>query len=161
MINAAERMFDPKIYENLKLPVTEAETLPPWGYSSPEWYKAEVENLLLKVWNFLGRVDRIPNRGDYFTTEYAGIPLIIVRGEDDQVRAFANSCRHRGARVVDGEGNCSVFSCPYHGWTYLLDGTLRNAREMDDTVGFKLENYGLIPVRLEIWGGLHLRQLRR
>ena len=153
MIEATERMFDPELYENLRLPATEAETLPPWCYSSREWYQAEVERLHMKVWNFLGRTDRIPNRGDYFTTEYAGIPLIIVRGEDDQVRAFSNSCRHRGARVVDGEGNCNAFTCPYHGWTYLLDGTLRNARDMEDTVGFKLGDYGLIPVRLETWGG--------
>ena len=153
MFEATERMFDPELYENLRLPATEAETLPPWCYSSREWYQAEVERLHMKVWNFLGRTDRVAIPGDYFTTEYAGIPLIIVRGEDDQVRAFSNSCRHRGARVVDGEGNCSAFTCPYHGWTYLLDGTLRNAREMDDTVGFEFEDYGLIQVRLETWDG--------
>jgi choline monooxygenase len=150
---SAEIMFDPATYNRARLPVTEAETLPAWCYTSEDYYQAEVRNLFMKVWNFFGRVDRIPDAGDFFTVTYVGIPIIVARGDDGEVRAFANTCRHRGARVAEGEGNCRSFLCPYHGWTYGLDGRLLGAGGMDKTEGFRLEDNGLVPLRLETWGG--------
>src|ERR1700689_2443418 len=120
-------MFNPALYESVRRPSTDAETLPPWCYTSEEFHRAEVKNLFMKVWNLLGRAERLPNPGDYFTVNYVGIPLLIVRGGDRKLRAFSNVCRHRGARLADGEGNCRAISCPYHGWTYGLDGALLNA----------------------------------
>ncbi|RKQ69836.1 aromatic ring-hydroxylating oxygenase subunit alpha [Oceanibaculum indicum] len=146
-------MFSPDHYKAMRRPLDQAETLPAWCYTSERFYKREVERIFLKVWNFLGRADRIPNPGDYFTLTFAGIPLIIARGDDGKVRAFANSCRHRGSIVALGEGNCRAFKCPYHSWAFALDGTLLGAPSMEKTANFDPADYGLIEVRLESWGG--------
>src|SRR5688572_30293903 len=93
---SAMDLFDPRTYANVRKPLLEAETLPPACYTSEEFFKREVETIFMKVWNFVGRADLAPNSGDYYTVDFAGVPLLIVRGEDNQVRAFVNSCRHRG-----------------------------------------------------------------
>ena len=98
---------------------------------------------------FPGREDRIPKPGDYFTVNFVGVPVVIVRGKDRVLRAFANTCRHRGARVVDGDGNCRAFRCPYHSWVYDLDGSLKGCAGMEETADFDRERYGLIPIRLK------------
>jgi len=146
-------VLDPAIYASTRLPVMEADTLPPVAYTSEEFYAREVETIFMKEWNFIGRADYIPKPGDYFTLEFVGVPLLVVRGEDGVVRAFANSCRHRGSRIVDGEGQCRAFRCPYHSWVYGLDGSLRTANEMQKTENFNAAEYGLVPIKLEIWGG--------
>jgi phenylpropionate dioxygenase-like ring-hydroxylating dioxygenase large terminal subunit len=106
------------------------------------------------VWNFIGRADHIPNPGDYFSLEFAGVPVLVVRDRDDgQLRAFVNLCRHRGTILVEGEGNCRAFKCPYHSWTYGTDGTLLGAPEMQKTSNFDESKYPLMPVRLESWAG--------
>ena len=120
-MNATDAMFDPRTYDGIRKPVVEATTLPPWCYTSPEFYRAEVEHMFMKVWNFLGRADRIPKAGDHFSVDYAGVPLIVLRDRDGTVKAYANSCRHRGARLIEGEMLQSIAStrglkCPYHGW---------------------------------------------
>lgn len=146
-------VFDPALYAPTRRPVMEAETLPPVAYTSQEFYDREVERIFMREWNFIGRADVIPAAGDYFTLEFAGVPLIVVRGADGVVRALANSCRHRGSLIVEGEGNCRAFRCPYHSWVYGLDGALLGTQEMQQTVGFDPGQYGLVPVRLEIWNG--------
>jgi choline monooxygenase len=148
-----EQLFDPQTYVSTRRPVLEAETLPPEAYTSPEFYRREVERIFLKEWNFMGRADLIPNPGDYFAAELAGVPLIVVRDQQGQVRAFANTCRHRGTQLVEGEGHCRAFKCPYHSWVYGLDGSLLGAPEMQQTAGFDPAHYGLIPIKLETWGG--------
>ena len=152
-MNTETSVFDPTSYENVRLPLDRAETLPPWCYTSEEFYRREVETIFMKEWNFLGRVERIPNPGDYFTVDYVGVPLVIVRDKEGRVRAFANTCQHRGSAIVDGEGKCKVFVCPYHGWTYGLDGKLRNVSGMEEAENFDKSEIGLKPVRLETWGG--------
>ena len=150
---ATDFIFDPASYDGVRLPLEEAETLPPWCYTSEVYYRAEVEHMFKRVWNLLGRADRIPNSGDYYTVKFVGVPIIFVRGNDGEVRAYSNSCRHRGTRMVEGEGNCKHFVCPYHGWAYGLDGYLQAAPGMDHTAEFDFSDYGLIPLRLETWGG--------
>ena len=153
-MNAITNIFDPARYAGVRKPLLEAETLPPDCYTDETFYKREVETIFLKVWNFIGRADRVPNAGDYFAFEFVGVPVVVVRGRDGQVRAFANSSRHRGARVMQGEGKCTVMSCPYHAWTYAIDdGRLIGAMEMDETEGFAKKDFGLLPLRLELWGG--------
>ncbi len=153
-MNAITNIFDPARYAGVRKPLLEAETLPPDCYTDEAFYKREVETIFLKVWNFIGRADRVPNAGDYFAFEFVGVPVVVVRGRDGQVRAFANSCRHRGAKVMQGEGKCTVMSCPYHAWTYAIDdGRLIGAMEMDETEGFAKKDFGLLPLRLELWGG--------
>ena len=146
-------IFSPQRYDGVRRPLAEAETMPPWCYTSPAFYRREVERIFTKVWNFVGREDRIPKPGDYFTLEFVGIPLVVVRDGAGSVRAFANTCRHRGSLVAQGEGNCRAFKCPYHSWVYGLTGELLSAPEMEETKGFDARNYGLIPLRLELWAG--------
>ena len=146
-------MLDPASYAKVRLPVEMAETLPPWCYTSEKYFRLEVERIFMKNWNFLGRADRIPNPGDYFTTNLVGVPILVVRGEDNELRALANTCRHRGTRVAEGEGKCKWFICPYHGWTYGLDGSLVGGPGLKNIKEFNLEDHGLHRLRLDTWGG--------
>ena len=86
-----------------------------------------MDRLFRKTWNFVGRAERIPNPGDFYATEIARIPILIVRGSDGVVRGFSNICRHRGTIIARGEGHTKGFVCPYHSWTYGLSGELINA----------------------------------
>ena len=154
MTAAVEDRFDPARYAAVRRPLLEASTLPADCYTSESFYRREVETIFLKVWNFVGREDRVPEPGDYAAFEFAGVPVVIARGRDGGVRAFANSCRHRGAKVMEGEGNCRAFVCPYHAWTYAIDdGRLIGAMEMDETAGFDRKDFGLVELRLETWAG--------
>ena len=152
MIAEAE-IFDPRHYEAVRRPLLDAETMPPWCYTSHAFYRREVERIWHKVWNFIGAADRLRQPGDYFTLTFAGVPLIVLRDGEGRVRAFANSCRHRGSALLDGEGNCQLISCPYHSWAYRLDGTLAGSPEMHETHGFDPGDNALIPIRIESWGG--------
>jgi choline monooxygenase len=146
-------LFNPKHYAAVRKPLLEAETMPAWCYTSPAFYRREVERIWKKVWNFVGSAAQIPNPGDYFTLTFAGIPVIILRDHDGALRAFANTCRHRGSELLDGAGQCKLIVCPYHSWSYELDGTLRGAPEMEKTIGFNKADYGLVPIKLDTWGG--------
>ncbi|MDE0044486.1 MAG: aromatic ring-hydroxylating dioxygenase subunit alpha [bacterium] len=149
-----DNLFDPHRYEATRRPLLEAETLPGECYTSEDFFRREVKTIFMKCWNFIGREDRVPEPGCYFSLDFVGVPVVIVRGRDSRVRAFANTCRHRGARVVSGEGRCHTFSCPYHAWTYAVDdGRLIGAMDMDETAGFDRKDFGLIELNLEIWAG--------
>ena len=151
-MTAANQLLDPKIYDSTRLGVMESETLPASVYTSEEIYTREVEQIFNKDWYVVGDATRIPKPGDFFTVDYFGKSIIIVRGEDGSVRAFLNACRHRGTAIVSGEGNVERFACPYHSWVYSLDGTLLSSMEMQNTQGFEQQSFGLIPVRMESWG---------
>jgi Rieske 2Fe-2S family protein len=134
-------------------PMPEARTLPASLYTSPGVLKLEQEGLFSKMWVCAGREADIPAAGDYFTHQIAGESVIVLRGGDGAVRAFYNVCRHRGARLLDaacGKGLSRVV-CPYHAWTYRLDGTLTQVPRMDE--GFAREAFGLVPVRAGTWAG--------
>jgi choline monooxygenase len=146
-------IFNPNLYEAVRKPLLEAETMPAWCYTSRAFYDREIKRIWKKVWNFLGSADRIPKVGDYFTVTFAGIPLIVLRDNDGQIRAFANTCRHRGSELLEGDGSCKMIVCPYHSWTYELNGQLRGAPEMDKTIGFDKGDHALAPIRLDMWGG--------
>jgi choline monooxygenase len=154
-------IFDPARYAGVRRPPLEAETLPGWCYTSREFYDREVATIFRKVWNFMGREDEIPNPGDYLTFDLCGEPIIILRDKAGKVRAFANSCRHRGTRLLTGRGNCLAISCPYHSWTYALGGELIGAPGMEQTIGFDKQNYGLPEIRLETWNGFIFVNLDR
>jgi phenylpropionate dioxygenase-like ring-hydroxylating dioxygenase large terminal subunit len=146
-------IFDPAHYAAARRPLLEAETLPAWCYTSEAFYRREVEQIFLKVWNFVGRADRIPNPGDFFAFDFVGVPVVVLRDKQGEVRAFVNTCRHRGTQIMSGEGNCAALRCPYHSWTYGLDGRLRGAPDMEETVGFDKAAYGLQPIRIDSWDG--------
>jgi phenylpropionate dioxygenase-like ring-hydroxylating dioxygenase large terminal subunit len=149
-------IFDPQHYARTRLSADApgALSLPPWCYTTPEYFQREVDRIFMKTWNFIGRVERVAKPGDYIAFDFTGVPVIVVRDRDGTVRAFANTCRHRGARLLnDGEGNCRAIKCPYHAWVYGLDGALIGVQDMDDAKSFERKDYGLIPIRLETWGG--------
>lgn len=148
-------IFDPAHYARARLPADspDALSLPPWCYSSDAYFRREVERVFMKSWNLIGRVEKIANPGDYEAFEIAGAHAVVTRGRDGKIRAFANTCRHRGARLLQGTGNCRAIKCPYHGWVYGLDGVLNGVADMEQARNFRKEDYPLIPIRLEIWAG--------
>ena len=111
-------LFDPSLYREVRQPYLEAMTLPPWCYTSDDFFEREVDRIFLHTWNFAGRVDELPNPGDYLVLEMFGESVIIVRSHSGQVNAFVNSCTHRGTRILEGKGHCRAMICPYHGWTF-------------------------------------------
>src|SRR5208282_515982 len=104
---ASSDMFNPTHYANVLRKVSEASHLPSWCYSAPDFYSREIERVFRKAWNFIGRADRVVKPGDFFTVDLAGTPIIVLRDRATHLRAFANTCRHRGARLLSGTGHCS------------------------------------------------------
>jgi|KBSMisStaDraftv2_1062788.scaffolds.fasta_scaffold03074_3 phenylpropionate dioxygenase-like ring-hydroxylating dioxygenase large terminal subunit len=147
-------LFSAQTYEAVRRPLLEAETLPPACYTSEEFFKREVETIFMREWNFIGRADYIAKSGDYYTVDFVGVPLLVMRGADGHVRAFVNSCRHRGAKVAQGEGNArKAIKCPYHGWVYGLDGELLGCAGMKATKNFDPADFPLLSVKTALWGG--------
>ncbi|HYB10579.1 MAG TPA: aromatic ring-hydroxylating dioxygenase subunit alpha [Alphaproteobacteria bacterium] len=151
---AHENIFDPAHYAKVRLPHLQAETLPTWCYRSQAFYDREVERMFKKSWNFLGREDEVPDPGDYKCFEMFGESIVVLRDRAGDVRAFANTCRHRGTRLLRDRGNCRAITCPYHAWSYALTGELIATPGMEKTFNFDRAEYGLVPVRLETWDGL-------
>ncbi|MBI3370459.1 MAG: Rieske 2Fe-2S domain-containing protein [Betaproteobacteria bacterium] len=116
------------------------------AYSDAARAQLERERLFRGLPLFMGMSCRLSDPGDYLAEEVAGIPVMLVRGRDGMLRAFANICRHRGAPVASGCGKARAFSCPYHGWTYALDGKLAGIPEKASFPGIDKEAHGLIPL---------------
>jgi choline monooxygenase len=146
-------LLDPSLYTKARLPLEHAESLPRWCYTAKEFYNEEVNRIFRKTWNFVGREDEIPSPGDFLTVDLFGESIIIIRDRTGKVQAFANTCRHRGTRLLSGSGRCPAIRCPYHSWTYALSGELIGTPGMEGIVGFSRADYGLFPVRQESWGG--------
>ena len=121
-------------------------------YTSQEYYEHETRTVLRSGWHCLGREDEIPNTGDYFTAQLLNEPLLVVRGDDGNVRVLANVCRHRGMPLAEGRGNANRFVCSYHAWTYGHDGTLLRAPRMQNA-GFDTKNCRLPEHKSQLWNG--------
>lgn len=134
-------------------PLSQAHAMPAGFYTSDKIFAQEREKIFLTSWIFAGREDQVPNPGDYRAIETVGGPVILIRGEDGVLRAFANFCRHRGAMLLEGQGNRSRIICPYHAWSYFTDGRLYGCPDMADAEGFDRVENGLVPVRMETWAG--------
>jgi glycine betaine catabolism A len=124
-------------------------------YLSPEIFAAEQERIFTKGWFCAGHVSRIPNGGDYFVQDAFGEGIIILRDHNEEVRAFYNVCRHRGTYMCEeSEGRFSKsIQCPYHAWTYSLDGRLIGAPLMKGVEDFNREEFPLHAVHLRVWEG--------
>ena len=147
-------IFNARHYTGVRKPLLSADQMPGWCYTDAAFYRREVERLFMTgTWHLVGRADAVPNPGDFFVAELVGVSTIVVRDAAGEIRAFANLCRHRGAPLAEGSGTCSTFKCPYHGWSFATDGRLRGAPGMNRAEDFDPAAYGLIPVRLEMWGG--------
>ena len=129
-------------------------TLPAWAYRSPEFFQAERREIFTRDWLLIGHVSQVQAPGDYVSMTIAGEPIAVVRGADGKLRAFSNVCRHRAARVLDGAGNCGkAMRCPYHGWTYGLDGRLLAIPEKTGFTGFDKDPNGLWPLSVGVAAG--------
>lgn len=135
---------------------TTARSLPAECYTSEEFFELEKQALFFREWLCVGHHSSIPDTGDYFTLTIADEPLVIVRGDDGVVRALSSICQHRGHPVAVDSGNCSQFRCPYHWWSYSLDGSLVAAPEMRHTIGLpELRAEVRLPaLKVELWHGL-------
>ncbi|MDS0850169.1 SRPBCC family protein [Burkholderia cenocepacia] len=131
----------------------DARAMPPGVYTSPEFLEREQQTLFRNEWLCMGRASALPNPGDYLTAEIAGQPIIVIRRDDDTLRAMSNVCLHRMSTLLEGRGNVRRIVCPYHAWNYSLDGDLRGAPMMDRQDGFCKDSYKLPQVRCEIWQG--------
>jgi len=138
-------------FREVQRPVAEASHAPGYIYASPDVYRLEVERLFRRDWLLVGREEELPNAGDYLTLRIADEPIVVARARDGALHAFYNMCAHRGVEVVQGCGQAQRFSCPYHGWTYDLDGQLLGAGYMKGSIGFDARNVRLPPLRLETW----------
>jgi carnitine monooxygenase subunit len=129
-------------------------SLPAWIYRDPEFFALERERVFRPSWQIVCHVNDIPKVGDWHTLDFLGEMLLVVRGADSQVRGFYNVCRHRGARLVDGaSGSCRKIVCPYHAWTYELDGRLFGVPDKRAFPGLDMSRERLAPVDTEIWKG--------
>ncbi len=129
-------------------------SLPGWLYHDPEFFAVESDRVIRPAWQIVCHSSEIPSPGDWRTLDYLGESIIVIRGSDGSIRAFANICRHRGSRLVDGVQGCARrLVCPYHGWSYASDGRLTGVPGRSDYPGLDLGRLGLLPVDLEQWNG--------
>lgn len=133
-------------------PLERASTIPASWYTAPEMILLEREAVFAANWQIAGRAEQIADPGQYITTEIGGEPVVVVRGTDCVLRAFFNVCRHHAAAVMtEPVGRVEQLRCPYHGWTYGLDGALRGAPQFAGVCDFELADHGLVPLAVAEW----------
>lgn len=128
-------------------PIEQAATLPPACYADADVANIEQVAVYRTSWLGIGRWDQWKSPGDYTALTIADIPVIVIRDKSQTLRAFANSCRHRGSLMLEGSGNAQAISCPFHRWTYGLDGNLRGAPDMPENGDFDKSAHGLVEFR--------------
>ena len=117
-------------------------TLPYEWYADPAVLRLEQERIFRACWQYAGRVEQAAEPGAFFTCHAGDVPVVVVRGRDDELRGFVNVCRHRGHLIAEGEGRRETLQCPYHAWTYDLEGSLRSAPRADREPGFDRDTLG-------------------
>tara|TARA_R110002111_G_scaffold184672_1_gene250478 strand:+ start:142 stop:1284 length:1143 start_codon:yes stop_codon:yes gene_type:complete len=148
MKDAAEELS-----ENVSRPFNQARAMPPSVYTSEDFLALETSSIFANEWFCVGRADALANSGDYVTLDLANQPIIVLRDKEGVLKAMSNVCRHRMSVLLEGRGNTRSIVCPYHAWTYNLDGSLRGAPAMDQNEGFCKSDYRLPDVRCEEWLG--------
>lgn len=133
-------------------PLEEGWTLPASWYSDPDVFALERDRIFATTWQYAGPLGSVADRGCYFSAQVGHVPVAVVRGSDGELRGFVNVCRHRGHLVVSGEGCRETLQCPYHAWTYDLDGSLRRAPRSEREPGFDPSGFSLLPVSVGTWG---------
>ncbi len=142
-----------ELVENASTPFENARAMPRSVYTSEAFLDRELSNVFSKDWICVGRSSTLANTGDYLTYELAGQPILVIRDQDGSLRAMANVCLHRMSTLLEGRGNAGLIVCPYHAWTYNLDGCLRGAPAMTKNESFSKDAYRLPQVRCEEWLG--------
>lgn len=129
-------------------------SLPGWVYSDPDFFAVEMERVIRPAWQVVCHASDIAKAGDWRTLDWLGESVIVIRGSDGAVRAFHNVCRHRGSRLVVGGAGCAKrLTCPYHAWTYALDGRLVGVPRREDYPGLDPTALGLVTTEIEEWHG--------
>lgn len=139
--------------QNTLVPFERARAMPPSVYTSEAFLERETSAIFAREWFCAGRADALANAGDYVTLDLAGQPIIVLRDKQGALKAMSNVCRHRMSTLLEGRGNTRSIVCPYHAWTYNLDGSLRGAPAMDQNEGFCKTDYSLPQIRCEEWLG--------
>jgi len=142
-----------ELHANVAVPFTQAHAMPKSLYTSEAFLAAEQKHIFAQDWLCAGRAETLANPGDYLTMQIAGEPVIVLRDRDNQIRAMSNVCRHRMSTLLQGRGTTRAIVCPYHAWTYNLDGTLRGAAAMTQNEGFCKDQLSLPQIRCQIWQG--------
>ena len=140
-------------FDKAREPHARARHLPGNVYTSEELFREEKRRIFMRDWLPVARVEELSSPGDYQTYDIMGDPIIVARNADGALNAFSNICAHRGVEVAAGAGNTEHFRCPYHGWTYNLEGKLVGAAYMDKNEAFDRKSCRLRPLRLDTWGG--------
>ncbi len=137
-------------------PIERALTAPSSWYTTPAFHEFDREAVIASHWQYVGHVAQMPNPSDVLVASIANNPVVAVRGKDGTIRGFYNVCRHRAGPLALESGHCErgMLQCQYHGWTYTLDGMLRGVPHWDRVDLFDKADYGLVPVKLQIWQGL-------
>jgi phenylpropionate dioxygenase-like ring-hydroxylating dioxygenase large terminal subunit len=148
-------------FHDLPWDVKPGAPLPPWTYTNPEVFELDYEAFFLRRWQLIGHVNDVPDEGNFITHDIGRDNVFVIRGKDDQLRAFQNVCRHRASRVLEGKGTCrGVIRCPYHGWTYQLDGSLMAIPRDEHFPDVDKATRGLHEIQLEIFHGLLFVRVR-
>ena len=142
-----------ELHANVSVPFNRAHAMPKSLYTSDAFLAAEQKHIFAKDWLCAGRAETLANPGDYLTMQIAGEPVIVLRDRDGVIRAMSNVCRHRMSTLLQGRGTTRAIVCPYHAWTYNLDGTLRGAAAMTLNEGFCKDQLSLPQIRCQIWQG--------
>lgn len=135
-----------------KTPLAEASTIPASWYTDERVFELERQTVFGRSWQLAARLDQLREPGHYVTTEISREPIVIVRGSDGELRAFFNVCRHHAAAVMtEPTGHTTQMRCPYHGWTYSLEGELKGTPDFSGVCNFDRANNGLAPVEIATW----------
>ncbi|HET7025364.1 MAG TPA: Rieske 2Fe-2S domain-containing protein, partial [Gemmatimonadales bacterium] len=143
------------------VPIERSETIPSAWYVDPRFHALDRGAVFARNWQMVGRADQVAAPGQFLVGTVADEPIIVVRGKDKVLRAFFNVCRHRGGPLALCDGRANALRCQYHGWTYLLDGSLRGVPRMDRSELFDKKDFGLTPVAVDTWEGLVFVHLGR
>ena len=146
-------IIDQTALDKITAPLASAWTLPPSAYTDPSLFSEEIERLFMKDWMCVAREEQISEPGDYLCVDLPQLPLLISRDLDGQLHALSRICVHRAMPVAVGQGSATRFVCPYHKWTYELNGTLRSAPMMQDAHDFSKKDCRLPEIQLEVWKG--------
>ncbi|MCI5096392.1 MAG: Rieske 2Fe-2S domain-containing protein [Rhodobacteraceae bacterium] len=151
----AKDLTDPveALRANTAIPFEQARAMPPEVYTSEAFLQEELQNIFAKDWYCVGRADALAEPGAYTTCDLAGQPVLVIRDRDGTLRALSNVCLHRMSTLLHGRGQARSIVCPYHAWTYNLDGSLRGAPAMTLNEGFCKDSYTLPSIRCEEWLG--------
>src|SRR5690242_18078595 len=132
-------------------PVTRSDTIPSAWYTDPAFHAVDRDAVFARSWQNVGSVDQVRDPGQFLVATVADNPVIVVRGNDGELRAFFNVCKHRGGPLALCDGQAKSLRCQYHGWTYLLDGSLRGVPKMDRSELFDKKDFGLVPLKVDVW----------